>query len=118
MIGPRSRATFIPKRCLFPAARPARALTVAAFIERMKGLAGSSLIAFSERMLGADVHVFGNIAIARAACEIVENDEKTTRGVEALLFVKDDGVWRIVAQHWDVERDGLTVPAELLDGTA
>gem|GEM_PF-6194538 len=42
----------------------------------------------------------------------------TTRGVEALLLVKDGGVWTIVAQGWDTEREGLIVPDDLLSGAA
>ncbi len=101
---------------LFPAARPAKPQTAFAFIERMKGLSGSALRSFGERMLGVDIRIFGNIAMALAACEITENDEKTTRGVEALLLVKDGDVWTIVAQAWDTERDGVTVPDDLLSG--
>lgn len=105
---------FHPDALLFPAARPAKAQTVADFIDRMKQLAGGPLQTFGERMLGTQIQVFGKIAIALAGCEINENGEKVTRGVEALLLVKDEGVWRIVAQNWDTEREGLSLPRELL----
>lgn len=81
----------------------------------MKGLAGGALQSFGERVLGTQIHVFGNIAVALAGCEITENGEKVTRGVEALLLVKDDSAWRVVAQNWDVERDGVSLPSELTE---
>lgn len=105
---------FHPDAALYPAACPARSQTVSAFIERMKGLSGGTLRSFGERVLGTDIHIFGNVAMAFAACEITENDEKTICGVEALLLVKDGGEWKIVAQSWDTERDGVTVPDDLL----
>ncbi|MFZ5692913.1 MAG: hypothetical protein ACOY5F_16850 [Pseudomonadota bacterium] len=107
-------ADFHSEALLFPAARPARAQTVASFVERMKGLAEGPLQTFGERVLGTQIHVFGNIAVALAGCEITENGEKMTRGVEALLLVKDEGVWRIAAQNWDIERDGASLPEGLM----
>jgi ketosteroid isomerase-like protein len=93
-------ADFFAGAPLYPAARPARRQTVDGFVERMKGLAGTKLRSFAETVLGTDVHVFGNVAVALAACEITENDADVSRGVEALLLVKDEGRWRIVAQAW------------------
>lgn len=80
----------------------------------MKGLTQTSMHSFGERVLGTHIRIFGNVAMAFAACEITENNEKMIRGVEALLLVKDNGVWNIVAQGWDTERDGVTVPDDLL----
>lgn len=105
---------FHSNAALYPASRPAKPQTVSAFIERMKGLSGGTLRSFGERVLGTDIRIFGNVAMALAACEITENEEKTIRGVEAMLLVKDGGVWTIVAQSWDTERDGVTVPDDLL----
>jgi hypothetical protein len=99
---------------LYPAARPARDQTVDAFVERMKGLADSSLRSFKERMLGADVRVFGNIAVAIAACEMTENDEEVSRGVEAMLLIKEDDEWKIVSQSWDMQSDEKPIPSYLL----
>ena len=48
-------ADFLPDASLFPAARPARAKTLDAFIERMKGVAQGSLHTFEERTLGMQV---------------------------------------------------------------
>lgn len=84
---------------LYPAARPAKPQTVSAFVDRMKGLSGNTLPSFGERMLGADIRVFGNIAMAFAACEITENNEKTIRGVEALLLVKEAASGRSSRKH-------------------
>ena len=48
-------ADFLPDASLFPAARPARAKTLDAFIERMNGVAQGSLRSFEERTLGMQV---------------------------------------------------------------
>lgn len=111
---PAFAADFLPGATLYPAARPATMQTVDGFVERMKGLAQTSLRTFGERVLGTKVHVFGNVAVALGACEITENGTKVVRGVEALLLVKDGGRWRIVSQAWDVERDGNAVPDALI----
>jgi hypothetical protein len=80
----------------------------------MKGLAGSKLRSFAEAILGVEVQIFGNVAVAVAGCEITENDADVTRGVEMMLLVKDAGVWRIAAQAWDREGDSKRLPAALL----
>jgi hypothetical protein len=49
-----------------------------------------------------------------AACENTENGTTVTRNVEALLLVKEEGAWKIVAQAWDMEREGNPMPAHLL----
>jgi hypothetical protein len=61
-------------------------------------------------MLGAEIKVFGNVAVAMAACE----NTTITRNVEALLLVKEDGAWKIVSQAWDTESETNPVPAHLL----
>jgi surfactin synthase thioesterase subunit len=106
-------ADFFAEASLYPAARPARRQTVERFVERMKGLAGTKLRSFEERVLGTEIHIFGNVAVALAACEITENDTEASRGVEALLLVKDEGAWRIVSQAWDTESDAEPVPEHL-----
>jgi hypothetical protein len=82
----------------------------------MKGLAVTTLPALEETLLGADVRVFGNVAVAIAACELVENRNEVNRNVEMLLLVKDAGTWRIVAQAWDSERPEQPIPEELRGG--
>ena len=57
-----------------PAARPAQRQSVEAFVERTKGLAGTKLRSFHETVLGTEVRVFGNVAVALAACEMAENN--------------------------------------------
>ena len=104
---------FFPDASLYPAARPAKTQTVRAFIDRMKGLAGASLRSFRQRKLGTEIHTFGNVAIAFAACENVENGVEVTRGVEAMLLIKDADKWHIVAQAWDSESGANPVPAHL-----
>jgi hypothetical protein len=105
-------ADFFPDASLYPAARPARRQTVEAFVERMQGL-GTKLRSFKETVLGTEIHIFGSVAVALAGCEITENEADVSRGVEALLLVKDEGAWRIVAQAWDTEGDTKPIPRHL-----
>jgi hypothetical protein len=106
-------ADFFPDASLYPAARPARRQTVDGFVARMKGLVGTKLRSFEEKVLGTEIHIYGNVAVALAGCEITENDTEVSRGLEALLLVKDEGTWRIVSQAWDTENDGKPIPAHL-----
>ena len=108
-------ADFLPDATLFPAARPATPQTVQAFVERMQGLAATTLRSFHEAMLGSQVQVFGNVAVAAAGCEITENDAGITRAVEMLLLVKDQGEWRIVSQAWDRASTANPIPSRLCD---
>lgn len=106
---------FLPGAVLYPAARPPKPQTVDAFVQRMKGLAATSLSSFREAVVGNPiVHVFGSIAVAVGVCEIIENNTVANRGVEMMLFVKSDGAWRIVAQAWDTENAMRAIPEELL----
>jgi ketosteroid isomerase-like protein len=107
-------ADFYPDAALYPAARPAKRQAVEAFVERMKSLAATRFRSFKENVLGTEVHVFGNVAVALAACEITENDADVNRSVEALLLIKDEGRWRIVSQAWDAESDTKPIPARLI----
>jgi hypothetical protein len=110
------RADFLPGAALYPAARPARPQSVDAFVERMKGLAGSTLASFHEAVLGTRVQVFGNVAVALAACENTENGSTARRAVEMMLLVREGGRWRIAAQAWDKETESNPIPPELLAG--
>ena len=107
-------ADFFPEATLYPAARPAQRQTVEAFVERMKGLAGTKLRSFHETVLGTEVRVFGNVAVALAACEMTENDGQVSRGVEMLFLIKNEGVWRIVSQAWDTESQSKPIPGYLV----
>jgi hypothetical protein len=81
-------ADFHPDASLYPAARPPQRPTVQAFVARMQYLAATRLRSFEEAVLGSQVHVFGNVAVALAACEMTENGRDPNRGVEALLLIK------------------------------
>lgn len=107
-------ADFFPGAALYPAARPAAVQTVAAFVERMKGLCGTSLHSFHETVLGSRIHVFGNIAVAVVAAEMTENDADANQNVEMLLLVKTEGTWRIVAQAWDRVSESNPLPREFV----
>jgi hypothetical protein len=105
---------FLPDARLFPAARPVRPQTIGQFMERMKGLrAEGKLVSFQETPLGCAVRVFGNVAVAFAACEMLENGSTVTRDVSAIVLVRESGTWRIAAQAWDVETGSNRIPAEL-----
>jgi ketosteroid isomerase-like protein len=106
-------ADFCPGAVLYPAARPAKPRTVAAFIERMKTVASATLRSSNETVLGTDIRVFGNVAIAAAACEMTENGADVNRGVEMLLLVKNEGRWQIVSQAWDTESPLKLLPDDL-----
>jgi hypothetical protein len=110
----RFAANFLPDASLFPAARPARAKTLDAFIERMNGVAQGSLRSFEERTLGMQVLVFGNEAVVLAASEMMENGTEVNHDVSGYLLVKDGGEWRIAAHAWDQASEQMPVPEHLL----
>lgn len=95
---------------LFASARPAKAQTADAFIQRMENLSSTVLRSFAERVTGAEIRVFGNVAVAVAACENIENGQDTNRNVEMLMLVKQDARWQIVAQAWDKATAELPLP--------
>ena len=111
-------ADFVQDAPLYPSGRPARRQTVEGFVERMQGLAATKLRSFEESVVGTDIRVFGNLAVALAACEIVENGAKVSRGVEALLLIRDEGRWRIVSQAWDMASEAKPLPGHLAGGAA
>lgn len=107
--------TFLPSAALFPAARPARTQSLDEFIDRMKRLrAEGKLAAFKVTPLGCDVRVFGNVAVAFAACEMLEGDSTVNREMNATILVRENGVWRIAAQAWDVENEANKIPDDLM----
>jgi hypothetical protein len=101
---------------LFPAARPAKPVGVADFVERMRRLSETTLKTFEETVLGLDICVFGTIAMAAVAGEMTENGTETSRSVEMLLLVKSEGRWKIVAQAWDKASDANPLPDNFLSG--
>jgi hypothetical protein len=107
--------SFVPGAALFPAARPVRTQTLDQFIDRMKQLRDEGkLEAFKVTPLGCDVRVFGNVAVAFAACELLENESTVNREINATVLVRENGVWRIVAQAWDVEVAAHKIPDNLI----
>lgn len=111
-------ADFLDGAVLVPAARPAASRDVSTFVERMHRLAEGDLARFDERFLGAEISVFGNVAVALAAVEIIENGAEVSHNVEALLLVRTDGAWRIVGQAWDSAGPDRPVPTALRGGDA
>lgn len=82
----------------------------------MKNLARTKLRSFKEVVLGSEVYIFGNVAVAIAACETTENDAEVNTAVEMLLLVKSEGVWRIASQAWDRASQSNPIPVNLLAG--
>ena len=109
---------FLDGASLYPSARPARRTSVADFVERMRGLSDTSLRSLQETVLGVDIHVFGNIAVAAVAAEMVENGAETNRSMEMLLLVKSEGQWKIAAQAWDKATDTNPLPDALVSAAA
>jgi hypothetical protein len=70
---------------------------------------------FDETLLGVEIKLYGKVAVALAVCEQREQDAPPERAVEALLLLKEDGIWRIAAQDWDKEGDGAPLPEALFD---
>lgn len=115
---------FLPGATLIQSPRPVEPRTVPQFVARQRGLADGPLPAYGQRVLGTDIRVFGNVAVALAAGEMKENGAVVACNVAALLLVKDDGAWKIAAQAWDRARAERPVPRNLAgdavgrDGTA
>jgi Domain of unknown function (DUF4440) len=110
----RFASLFFPETTLIAAARPAKRQSSEAFVERMKALeASGTLRSFRERMLGSAIHVYGNVAVAIAACEMVENERDISRDVSGFLLIRDGGEWRIAGQAWDLETPEKSLPREL-----
>ena len=109
---------FLPEAILYPSARPAAGQSAISFVERMKKLCGSTLQSFDERVLGTKILVFGNIAVAVAAGEMVENEAEANRNVEMMLLVKTNGAWHIAAQAWDRVTPSMPIPGELVTAAA
>lgn len=99
---------------LFPAARPVQPQRVEQFVDRMNRLrANGTLASFEETPLGCVVSVFGNVAMAMAGCEMLENGKTVTRDVSVFLLVRDGECWRIAAQAWDMESPSHKIPPDL-----
>ena len=93
---------------LWPVRRPARPLSSDDFVDRLRKLRDDgTLESFTETGAGCHVWIIGNVAVALAGCEMVENGSTVTRDVSGFLLVKDAGEWRIAAQAWDYVDDIL-----------
>lgn len=81
---------FLPAAQLFGAKRPAGPHSARDFTDRLKRLRGEGVLeSFSEKGVGCEVFVIGNIAIAAAGCEMTENGSEVTRDVSVFLLVKN-----------------------------
>jgi hypothetical protein len=48
-----------------------------------------------------------------AKCELLENESTINREINATILVRENGVWRIAAQAWDLETGASKIPARL-----
>jgi len=107
---------FVDDARLYPARRPLAPQSATEFCARLDRLrANGELASFAEHLLGVEIRVFGNVAVALAGCAMLENDSGTSRDVSGFLLVRDQARWRIAAQAWDYERPGLALPAHLAE---
>ena len=91
---------------LWPARRPAQPVPPAGFVDGLRKLRGDGMLeSFTEKGGGCHVWIIGNVAVALAGCEMVENGSTVTRDVSGFLLVKDGEGWRIAAQAWDYVDD-------------
>ena len=109
------QADFLEGAPLVPGARPIVPTTAPDFVKRMQTLSQTSLGQLDENCLGAKIVVFGNVAVAMAVCELIENETDISNNIEAFLLVKTGDEWKISAQAWDTAAEGSTLPKELLD---
>lgn len=108
------KSDFLPGAPLYPSARPVSVKSLDEFTERMGELARTTLTSLHERVIGTQILIFGNVAVAAAACENTENEGEVNRNVEMLLLVKSAGHWKVAAQAWDKETSSTPIPDELL----
>ena len=109
----RIREDFLYNALLFGAVRPVQARTVDGFIERMETVARKSLNSFEEHTRGMKIHQFGNVAVALAMSELLENKSEKNHDISAYLLVKSEGRWFIAAHAWDQASDEKPIPDEL-----
>lgn len=106
---------FLPTATLIQSPRPIEPRTVPQFVARQQRLADGPLPAYGQRVIGTDIRVFGNVAVALAAGEMRENGAVVAYNVAALLLVKDDGAWKIAGQAWDRASAERPLPRDLAD---
>ena len=90
---------------LWPARRPPAPQSALEFTSRLRRLRKEGLDSFTETGVGCHVWVVGNMALALAGCEMVEDDSTVTRDISGYLLVKHEDGWRIAAQAWDLVED-------------
>ncbi len=105
---------YLPGAQMVPSARPPAFTDPDTFRARMTGQRdGGDMVDFEEEMLGCDVRVFGNIAVATAAFKARINKSGEGQGVNMYLLVKDEGTWKVASVAWDNASDTQPIPADL-----
>lgn len=84
----------------------------------MADLAKGDLNSFHEEVLGTQITVFGNVAVAVAGSQQQENGATGNRACEMMLLVREASGWKIAAQAWDTESASERLPASLAQTSA
>lgn len=79
----------------------------------MESVARLNLHAFEEHTRGIKIPRFGNIAVALAMSEILENGSEVNHDISRYLLVKSNGRWSIAAHAWDQTGEDKPVPEDL-----
>ncbi|SHG36691.1 nuclear transport factor 2 family protein [Cognatishimia maritima] len=109
----RFRRDFHPSAILCGAARPAEPKSVEAFVERMEAVAIKNLKSFEEHTATLEIMHFGNIAVALARSDMLENGSEENQDISAFLLVKSEGKWSILGHAWDQVDEDSTMPTAL-----
>ena len=109
----RFRNDFLPGAILCGAARPVQLRSLEEFIDRMETVARKNLTSFEEHTRGIKVLQFGNVAVAFAMSEMLENCTEENHDISAYLLVKSEGNWSIMAHAWDQASEEKPVPDDL-----
>jgi len=109
----RFRQDFLPDAKLFGAARPVQSRGVDGFVERMEMVARANLHSFEEHTRGMKILCFGNVAVALAMSEMIENGSEVNHDISGYLLVKSEGRWSIAAHAWDQAEPDKPVPDDL-----
>lgn len=109
----RFRGDFHEGAVLVGAARPATVRSLEAFIDRMETVARQNLHTFEEHTRGMKILRFGNVAVALAMSELLENGEEVNHDISGYLLVKSEGRWSIAAHAWDQAGESNPVPDDL-----
>lgn len=109
----RFRSDFLPGAILCGAMRPAEMRSLESFIDRMETVARQNLQSFEEQTKKVKLLRFGNIAVAFAVSELLEDGTDVFHDISGYLLIKSEGRWSIMAHAWDQAGPDNPVPDSL-----